>query len=377
VNGITAVYVGQHYEVKNSIVTKYYFAGATRLAVRTGGTLSYLLGDHLGSSSVTTNASGVKTASALYKAFGETRFSSGALGTDYKFTGQREQAELGLYFYGARWYDGSLGRFTSPDTMIPLSQGTQAFDRYAYVNNNPVRYNDPSGHDVQCTDEGCYETDDGVSDWGRGCELSQCGVSYWKAAIKGDFGIKMSNDGGKTWDLRNLITMYYSLQNINTTLNGKLKSIIGSATFMMGEYVPTSDCPLCTYGGWTSGTSITFYTMGNAPIHQMNIYHEFGHVLDNLPGMINVFSTNSNINSPDFITATGYLNTNALASTSNNAIQHPYSILADPTIGAQEHWADIFANYVAGNIDLSKPNGPGIAMYNFVTGALAPYIGVP
>jgi YD repeat-containing protein len=68
VNGVTAVYVGNHYiiplrdEVKNSVVTKYYFAGATRLAVRTGGTLSFLLGDHLGSSSLTTDANGVQTA---------------------------------------------------------------------------------------------------------------------------------------------------------------------------------------------------------------------------------------------------------------------------------------------------------------------------
>ena len=154
---MTTYYVGQHYEKKGTTVTKYYFAGATRLAVRTNGTLSYLLGDHLGSSSVTTNASGVKTASALYKAFGETRYSSGALGTDYKFTGQREQAELGLYFYGARWYDGSLGRFTSADTMIPSTQGTQAWDRYVYANNNPVRYNDPTGHNTECgLGESCY-----------------------------------------------------------------------------------------------------------------------------------------------------------------------------------------------------------------------------
>jgi hypothetical protein len=108
VNGVTTYYVGNHYEVKNSVVTKYYFAGATRLAVRTGTTLSYLLSDHIGSSSVTTNANGVKTASALYKAFGETRFSAGNLGTDYKFTGQREEASLGIYFFNARWFDPSL-----------------------------------------------------------------------------------------------------------------------------------------------------------------------------------------------------------------------------------------------------------------------------
>ena len=152
VGGVTTYYVGRHYEKKGTTVTKYYFAGATRLAARSGtnGTLSYLLGDHLGSSSVTANASGVRTASALYKAWGETRYSSGALGTDYKFTGQREQAELGLYFYGARWFDPSIGRFTSPDTMIPSTQGTQAWDRYAYTSNNPLRYIDPSGHGTEC-----------------------------------------------------------------------------------------------------------------------------------------------------------------------------------------------------------------------------------
>ncbi|GIK10551.1 MAG: RHS repeat protein [Chloroflexi bacterium] len=47
VNGITAVYVGNHYEVKNGVVTKFYFAGSTRLAVRTDGTLRFLLSDCL------------------------------------------------------------------------------------------------------------------------------------------------------------------------------------------------------------------------------------------------------------------------------------------------------------------------------------------
>src|SRR5262249_14627109 len=57
---------------------------------------------------------------------------------------------FGLYFYGARWYDDSLGRFNQPDTIIPeQSQGVQAWDRFAYSNNNPVFYTDPSGHSVK------------------------------------------------------------------------------------------------------------------------------------------------------------------------------------------------------------------------------------
>lgn len=66
--------------------------------------------------------------------------------TSYKFTGQREEASLGLYYYGARWYDPALGRFIQPDTIVPNPRDAQAFDRYAYVFNNPLKYTDPSGH---------------------------------------------------------------------------------------------------------------------------------------------------------------------------------------------------------------------------------------
>lgn len=52
---------------------------------------------------------------------------------------------FGLMFYNARFYDPALGRFTSADTIIP--GGVQGLDRYAYVNNSPINYVDPSGHD--------------------------------------------------------------------------------------------------------------------------------------------------------------------------------------------------------------------------------------
>lgn len=54
-------------------------------------------------------------------------------------------------FYDARWYDPALGRFAQADTIIPeQSQGVQAWDRYAYTSNNPLRYTDPSGHCPVC-----------------------------------------------------------------------------------------------------------------------------------------------------------------------------------------------------------------------------------
>ncbi len=53
-----------------------------------------------------------------------------------------------MYYYGARWYDPALGRFVQADTIVP--GGVQGLDRYAYVNNNPLKCNDPSGHCPIC-----------------------------------------------------------------------------------------------------------------------------------------------------------------------------------------------------------------------------------
>ena len=56
-----------------------------------------------------------------------------------------------LYFYGARWYDPVLGRFTQADSIIPSPGNPMAWDRYAYVMNSPMKYTDPTGH---ANDEG-------------------------------------------------------------------------------------------------------------------------------------------------------------------------------------------------------------------------------
>ena len=134
--------------LEEQVITKYYYAGGQRVAVRKDGELSYLLGDHLGSASVVTDVDGGLLSETMYKPWGEMRYSGGAvIPTDRLYTGQIAEPILGLYFYNARWYDSSLSRFAQADTVVPLSsQGVQAWDRYAYSNNNPVKYIDPDGH---------------------------------------------------------------------------------------------------------------------------------------------------------------------------------------------------------------------------------------
>ena len=119
-------------------VIKYYYAGSQRVAMRKNGVLNYLLGDHLGSASVVTDAGGSQLSKMLYKPWGETRYSSGTMPTDRLYTGQIAEPNLGLYFYNARWYDSYLNRWVQPDSIVPNPFDPVAFDRYAYARNNPV-----------------------------------------------------------------------------------------------------------------------------------------------------------------------------------------------------------------------------------------------
>lgn len=64
----------------------------------------------------------------------------------YTFTGQEEDDELGLYNFKARLYDPVLGRFISPDAIVPNPENPQSLNRYSYCLNNPLRYIDPKGN---------------------------------------------------------------------------------------------------------------------------------------------------------------------------------------------------------------------------------------
>ena len=130
--------------------TYYPVAGAMRI----GSTLYYTLKDHLGSASVVTDTSGNIVGENRYYPFGETRLTTGTIYTDKLFTGQREMAGLGIYHYQARFYSPKLGRFLSPDTIVPSYTNSQHLNRFAYVINNPLRYTDPTGHMDEIPDDG-------------------------------------------------------------------------------------------------------------------------------------------------------------------------------------------------------------------------------
>ncbi len=168
----TMAYLGNYseWDASASTPTKYYYAGAERVAMRTGtgtGTsgLKWLIDDHLGSTAITADgATGAKLSEMRYKPWGEIRYASQPTMTDRRYTGQRMEG-IGLYDYGARWFDASLGQFTSADTLIPNPGNPQAWDRYAYVNNNAVKFVDPTGH---------------MADQGGGGGAFSMGEEWWK-----------------------------------------------------------------------------------------------------------------------------------------------------------------------------------------------------
>ena len=120
--------------------------------MRKGVTVTYVYGDHLGSASVTANISGTKVSEVRYYPFGETRYASGTTPTSKRFNAKELQTDIGLYDYGARFYDPTIGRFISADSVVPRPGNPQNLNRYSYSLSNPVKYLDPTGHDNEISD---------------------------------------------------------------------------------------------------------------------------------------------------------------------------------------------------------------------------------
>jgi RHS repeat-associated protein len=146
----TTRYIHKLYECDNTNCSRFVWAGSMRIAtIASSGIVNYWHGDHLGSSSVITDSTGAKVENITYYPYGGTRTntspSTPAIDVPYKYTG-KELDSTGLYYYEARYYDPTLARFISADTIVESLSNPQVLNRYSYVGNNPLRYTDPTGH---------------------------------------------------------------------------------------------------------------------------------------------------------------------------------------------------------------------------------------
>ena len=129
------------YEDNGTTVRTHTYAGSRHLAVdetEAGTTTRYYTHtDHLGSVTTVTDSEGTLVWDNEYLPFGEeqtpdeSRFAM--------FTGKQKDPDTGLYYFNARWYDASLGRFVTQD---PIRDGV---NWYAYCENNPLKFVDPTG----------------------------------------------------------------------------------------------------------------------------------------------------------------------------------------------------------------------------------------
>jgi RHS repeat-associated protein len=110
----------------------------------------FLHSDHLDSVRAITNSTGVVVERAVYKPFGEQTewLSASQTAPESKgWIGERFDADAGLQYLNARYYDPVLGMFIQPDWFDVMKPGVGT-NRFGYSFNDPINLADPSGNDT-------------------------------------------------------------------------------------------------------------------------------------------------------------------------------------------------------------------------------------
>ena len=113
------------------------------LAMLRSSATSFYHADGLGTVTSLSNAAGTLAQTYIFDSFGKQTATSGSLTNPFQYTGRESDAETGLYYYRARYYDPQMGRFISED---PNDKGSLYDDLnlYAYAENN-TNWTDPFG----------------------------------------------------------------------------------------------------------------------------------------------------------------------------------------------------------------------------------------
>jgi len=132
------------YDASDALRARYSHGDgvAQPLALERGGSRYFYHADHLGSIRALTDGAGLRAASLDYDAYGQLQGSVAGPDNPYGFTARELDRETSLYYYRARYYDPSMGRFLSED---PFGLAAGDINLYRYVFNNPGNYVDPTG----------------------------------------------------------------------------------------------------------------------------------------------------------------------------------------------------------------------------------------
>jgi RHS repeat-associated protein len=134
------------------MVAAFVYAGAHPIAKITPTGIEYFLTDSMGSVIGKSSSSGASTASIHYDGFGSVTSAVGAssgidpaVGMEHRFQGMALDSSTGLYFVRARSYDSRTGRFLTRDPLLGSRSTPETYLPYAFGNNNPYIWRDPTG----------------------------------------------------------------------------------------------------------------------------------------------------------------------------------------------------------------------------------------
>ena len=134
--------------------SNYIYLNGQRIAQISGGMTNYYLVDHLGTTRKIINQAGTLCYDADFYPWGDEQqvYVNNCL-QNYKFTGKERDPDMGIVYFGARFYQDPIARFYTPDWSadpepVPYAKldHPQSLNLYTYVHNNPVCYTDLNGH---------------------------------------------------------------------------------------------------------------------------------------------------------------------------------------------------------------------------------------
>jgi RHS repeat-associated protein len=116
------------------------------VSVTVAGSVTFLHNDFAGNPIAATDANGALLWKENFRPYGDRLNNpAAASGNRQWFHGKPADADTGLSYFGARYYDPTVGRFMGVDTVGLDPTRLYTFNRYAYGNNNPYKYVDPDG----------------------------------------------------------------------------------------------------------------------------------------------------------------------------------------------------------------------------------------
>ncbi|MBI1928691.1 hypothetical protein HYR99_31160 [Candidatus Poribacteria bacterium] len=149
VDGVVTRYVYDNEDIllefdeSNALMARYTHGPGIDepLMMERGGQRFFYHADGLGSITDLTDSAGAVARAYVYDAFGQIVQQVGTLPNPYTYTGRELDAESGLYYYRARYYDARVGRFL-PEDPIKIVGG---LNLYLYASDNPINVLDPTG----------------------------------------------------------------------------------------------------------------------------------------------------------------------------------------------------------------------------------------